>query len=324
MERTTSLDPDGPRTEKRYLRLAAIAAIPCVLAGMYRFGLRVPAMLAVAWAIGAAAEYATDLLRRRTSPKTFLTFGLLFVLILPPGIPLWMVAVGMLFVILIGKEVFGGSGCYLLSPPLLGLSFLMLSYPVIMTGSYLLPGEGLWGMAGRYVDPSVAGALVRETPLTLARQGVATPVDKLLWGGTPGCIGEGVTSAVLIGGAFLLLMRAIDWRTVSGMLGAFLLMEVLLSPFPGRAGVPTGWNMLAGGLLFGAFFLAPDPATAPATRLGRLVFGALVGAGALLLRRFSATPDDVGVAILLGNILVPFVNLLMKRRGGLDAQPAEG
>jgi len=323
MEGITPLSPEKSKPAERYLRLAAIAAVPCVLAGVHSFGLRVPAMLVVAWVVGAAAEYATDLLRRRRSPKTFLTMGLLFVLVLPPGVPLWMVAVGMLFVVLVGKEIFGGAGAYPLSPPLLGLSFLMLSYPAVMTGAYLLPGEGFWGMAWKYLDISVPGTLVRTTPLVLVRAGEATPIGPLLWGGVPGCVGETAVVAVLIGGVFLLLLRAIDWRVVAGMLASFLLLDLLLRPFPGWADVPVGWNVLAGGLLFGTFFLAPDPVTTPATGLGRLTFGVLVGAGAMLLRRFGTTPDDVGVAILVGNILSPFIHMLCKGRGGPRAETAQ-
>ena len=320
METTPFRHPTSSKEAGRFLRLVAVAAIPCLLSGVHRFGLRVLVMLAVAWVVGAAAEYGVDALRRRRSPKSFITMGLLFVLILPPGLPFWMVALGMAFAILVGKEVFGGTGCQVFSPPLLGRGFLMLSYPAVMTGAYVVPGEGIWGMAGRYFGVSGTEGLIRTTPLVLVRQGEATPIAKLLWGGAAGCVGETAALAILIGGTFLLVLRVIDWRIVVGTLGSFLLLEVLLGPVPGGASLPVGWHVLAGGGLFGTFFLATDPVTCPASAVGRLAFGVLVGASAMVLRRFATCPDDAGVAILLGNMLVPFLNLLGRHRREQDGK----
>jgi Na+-translocating ferredoxin:NAD+ oxidoreductase RnfD subunit len=283
--------------------MAALAALPCVLTGMLRFGLRVPVLLATVWAAGAATSYGVDLLRRRRDVKTFWVMGLLLVCVLPPGVPPWMAALGMVFATLVGVEVFGGAGCYLFSPVLLGRYFLALSYPAEMTGGYIVPGEGLFDMAARYVDVSAPNVLTRALPLVQARAGEACPgpgapsFAKLLLGDVPGCVGESAALAALVGGVFLLAMRAVDWRTVVAAVGSFGLLAALLM------GEPPGWHLAAGGALFGLCFLAADPVTSPSTRPGRILYGLLIGVLAALMRRFDSGLEDVTVAILAGNML---------------------
>lgn len=267
--------PIAPRDDaRRWRRWTTVAALPCALAASFRFGWRVSAMVAVACAVAAACELGVDALRRRRSPKAgdgsrigtvpmaFLPTGLLFALLLPPATPLWMVAVGAAFAVLVGQEIFGGTDRQVVSPPLVGLSFLMLSYPATMVSAYA----------------DVA----------------ATSLDRV------GLV------AVLAGGALLLAMRAIDWRIVFGALAAFFLAGI---------GAPLGMTkLICPTMLFVTFFLATDPVTCPSGALGRLLFGVIVGAGAMLLRRFTSMPDDAGVAVLAANLLVPFVNRIGKPR----------
>lgn len=252
-----------PPSYPAYLRWVAVATLPCLAVQVYRFGWIVLLTLAVVLAVAAALELGVEVLRRRSAPKTFLTTALLFVLVLPPGIPLWMVALGIAFAVLIGKEVFGGSGRHLVNPPLLGLTFLVLSYPQPMLAAF------------------------RSSP----------PANTL------------ALLAILLGGILLLALRVIDWRIVVGILGSFVALAISFDLFSGPEGLLTilQTQLLAGGLLFGTFFLATDPVTSPPRPIGRLLFGILIGVGAVFLRRFSVTPDDAGVAILVANVLAPFL-----------------
>jgi len=311
-QRGPPLDRTRASDVARYYRMTTVAVIPCVLAGMWCYGLRVPVMLLVVWAAGAATEYGVDFLRKRRDLKTFWVMGLLLVSILPPGIPLWMAAVGMIFATLVGKEIFGGAGCYVFSPVLLGRYFLTLSYPAVMTGSYAAPGQCVW----RWLDVSAPGVLTRSVPLLESRSGDVASLAEVFFGGAPGCIGETVAAAVLIGGVFLLIMRVIDWRIVLGMLASFGLLETLLMP------EPIGWHLISGVVLFGAFFLAADPAISPSKPIARVLYGVLIGTAALLIRRFGVGLEDVTIAILVGNMLTPFLDRL--RREAPDVRLSEG
>jgi len=243
------------------------------------------------------------LLRRRRRRKSFLVTALLFVLVLPPGVPLWMVGLGMAFAVLVGMEVFGGTGRQIVSPPLLGLTFLMLSYPAAMTGAYLEPGSGFTS------DHSSQNERVL-TPVMEARRGQTVSLGKMMLGQVPGSVGETTGVVVIAGGILLLAVGAVDWRIAATSLAAFLLTELIVGPLPGGAALPMGWHVGTGGILLGAMYLATDPVTSPGTGWGRVGFGLLIGAGAMLLRRFSMTPDEMGVAILAGNVLVPFLDRL--------------
>ncbi len=235
----------------------------------------------------------------------FFVTGILFTLILPPAIPLWMVFLGISFGVVIGKEVFGGTGKNFLNPALTGRAFLYFAYPAYMSG------DSVWTA----VD-GVAGA----TALSLAQQdgvngiinGGISWMDSFL-GFTQGSIGETSSLAILIGMAILLLTRIASWRIILGvflgMVATSYLFNVVGSDTNNMFSVPWYWHLTMGGFMFGMVYMATDPVSASMTNTGRFIFGALIGFMTVLIRVINpAFPEGIMLAILFGNLFAPLID----------------
>lgn len=309
-----------PLDVKRYMSMVIIGLLPAVLAGWYFFGLRVLAVIVVSYAVGGAVEVAFAVVRKEEINEGFLVTGLLFPMILPPTLPLWMVALGVAFGVVVGKELFGGTGRNLFNPALIGRCFLAIAYPSAMA-MYLAPpatpaGQGFPSFPGRlfqWVGPG-SDAMTNATPLGLAKRGEITDMGSLLWGNVAGSIGETSAILLIIGGVFLLLTRVGNYRTTVSMLVAFVILEYILHLVaPDRYLGPT-WHLLAGGLMLGAFFMATDPVTGPVNHGAKWVYGALIGVSVALIRNLTGYVEGVMFAILLGNIFAPVIDELFIRR----------
>jgi Na(+)-translocating NADH:ubiquinone oxidoreductase B subunit len=298
-----------PLDVKRFMSMVIVSLVPCVLAAFYFFGLRMAAMILVSYAAGGAVEVIFAMVRKENINEGFLVTGLLFPLILPPLLPLWMVALGVAFGVFIGKELFGGTGRNVFNPALVGRCFLSLAYPKMMAASYLEPGHGLAGRLLEYVtvNPSAVDAVSVATPLAQAKQGAYGPVADLLLGSVSGSAGETSAIAIILGGVFLLLTRVANWRTVISILGSFALLGGILHYASSDVG-PVLWHLCAGGLLFGAFFMATDPVTSPTSNCGKWLYGILIGAVTVLIRNLTGYVEGVTFAILLGNIVAPILD----------------
>jgi len=290
-----------PLDVKRYMSLVIVALLPCLAASVYFFGLRVLAMVLVSYAAGGAVEVLFSIVRKDEINEGFLVTGLLFPLVLPPSTPLWMVAAGVIFGVLVGKELFGGTGRNLFNPALVGRVFLALAYPRAMSSSWAVPGSGLFGHVTQFSVDAVSGA----TPLAAAKSGGLVPLWDLFFGSVSGSAGETSAAAVLLGGAFLLLVGVASWRTVAATLGAFAVMTFALH---GGSPTMTLWHLLAGGILFGAFFMATDPVSSPLTKAGRWSYGIIIGVAAALIRNLTGYVEGVMFAILLGNVFAPILD----------------
>ncbi len=313
-----------PLDVKRFMALVIVALVPSTLAALYFFGLRVLAVIVVSYAAGGAMEVLFAVVRKEQINEGFLVTGLIFPLVLPPGLPLWMVALGVAFGVVVGKELFGGTGRNVFNPALVGRCFLAVGYPAAMSSNWIEPGRGLTGRLLQYV--SAADAVTAPTPLAAAKQGtLAAPLDLFL-GRVTGSMGETSALAVLIGGLFLLAVGVANWRTVVGVLGSFALLGAVLHRAAPGTFAPVGWHLLAGGLLFGAFFMATDPVTSPATGGGKWAFGILIGVVTLLIRNLTGWVEGMMFAILLGNICAPILDEMALRfrfgRRNLSRQPA--
>jgi Na+-transporting NADH:ubiquinone oxidoreductase subunit B len=233
----------------------------------------------------------------------YLLVALLFALSLPPAVPLWQVALGMTFGLVVGKEIFGGTGKHFLNPALTGLAFLYVTYPAQMVG------ETAWAVHG------LSGA----TPLQAADQGVHT----IAWTGStwaqsflglvPGAIGATSTLASLFGCVLLLGTRIASARIIAGviigMIASASLCNLFGDPTNAYAALSWHWHLVLGSFAFATVFLATDPVSAPMTDTGRWVYGLLVGAFVVLIRVMNSThPDGIMFAILLGNILAPLID----------------
>lgn len=302
-----------PLDVKRFMFTVVIALLPCVVAATYFFGLRVLLMILVSYAVGGAIEVLFAIVRKEEINEGFLVTGLLFPLILPPALPLWMVAVGVAFGVIVGKELFGGTGRNVFNPALVGRCFLAIGYPVAMSSNWIQPGGGFVGRFTEYVGASHLDAISSATPLVAAKQGAFADVSDLFWGHISGSVGETSAFAVLLGGVVLILTRVANWRTVLGTLGSFALLGTALHHVTPDTFGPAGWHLLAGGLLFGGVFMATDPVTSPVTNGGKWAYAVMIGVATVLIRNLTGYVEGVMFAILLGNIAAPVLDELAIR-----------
>ncbi|MBI5725089.1 MAG: RnfABCDGE type electron transport complex subunit D [Planctomycetes bacterium] len=297
-----------PLDIKRLMSMVIIAILPALACAVYFFGLHVLAMVVVSYAAGGIVEVLFAVVRKEEINEGFLVTGMLFPLILPPALPLWMVAVGVMFGVLVGKELFGGTGRNLFNPALVGRVFLALAYPAAMAGNWISPVAEPPGRILQYVSSGAVDAIAGATPLAAAKQGQLAGLQEMFLGNVAGSAGETSALAILLGGILLIMTRVASWRIVVGVLGSFLLMETVLHyTLPGPIPPPM-WQLLAGGILFGAFFMATDPVTSPATTGGKWAYAIIIGLATALIRHLTGYVEGVMFAILLGNICAPLLD----------------
>ncbi len=297
-----------PLDVKRFMSMVIIALVPCLLAALYFFGWRMAAMIIVSYAAGGIVEVAFAMIRKEPIAEGFLVTGMIFPLILPPTLPLWMVGVGVMFGVFAGKELFGGTGRNVFNPAIVGRCFLALAYPAAMSGNWIEAGHGVSGRLLEYISASNLDAVSSATPLVLAKSGVFEDTSHMVLGAVSGSLGETSGLMIICGGLFLLFTRVANWRTVVGILfSSFALASILQFNDPERF-APAIWHIFAGGLLFGAFFMATDPVTSPITNTGKWIYGILIGIITILIRNFTGYVEGMMFAILLGNIFAPILD----------------
>jgi electron transport complex protein RnfD len=269
-----------------------IALLPALGWGIWSFGLaalRVTAACVVSCVVVEAI--VQKLLRKEVtvSDGSAVVTGILLAFNLPPGMPLWMTAVGGFVAIAIAKHAFGGLGCNIFNPALIGRAFLMASYPVHMTS---------WRPYGAW--DSVTGA----TPLGIIKEKLAIPLPSymdMFLGRIGGCIGETSTLLLLLGAVFLLVKGDITWHTPISFLGGLAFMSWLSGRDPLFA-------ILAGGAVLGACFMATDMVTIPISGKGRLIFGSGCGLITGVIRAWGGYPEGVCYSILLMNAFTPIID----------------
>ncbi|MDO8488916.1 MAG: RnfABCDGE type electron transport complex subunit D [Candidatus Omnitrophota bacterium] len=286
---------------KRFMSFVVIALIPATLAAIYFWGWHVLAMIIVSYVFGGMVEVAFAITRKKEIHEGFLVTGLIFPLILPPATPLWVVAVGVVFGVLFGKEVFGGTGRNIFNPSIVGRVFLTIAFPKIMTLNWPLPSI----VTG---TDAVTGA----TPLALFKsQSILSSYNNLLFGFCAGSAGETFRIGLIAGGLFLILTKVIDWRIPLAYLGSVFIFPYLSNHIFHTAFAPGMFQLLSGGLLLGAFFMATDPVTSPFTKSGRWIAGVLLGILTVLIRGLSGYVEGVMFSILLVNAFTPLIDTMV-------------
>lgn len=290
---------------KRYMSFVIIALVPATIAGVYFFGLRVLVIIAVSYAAGGFVEVAFSVIRKKPLYEGFLVTGLIFPLILPPTIPLWMVAVGAAFGVFFGKEVFGGTARNIFNPALVGRVFLSLAFPEYFATMWQKPFTAGLGGFIRYGSDAITSA----SPLVNFKAAhILTDYPALLMGTISGSIGETFKIGIILGGILLIFVKVSDWRTPLSFIGGAFLFSLVMNIFSPKVFAPPVFQLLTGGLLFGAFFMATDPVTSPFTMEGRWVYGILAGILTVLIRALSGFPEGVMFAILLMNAVSPLID----------------
>jgi len=300
------------------------ALVPVILASLWFFGFSA-ALVLIATVLGALVTerlFSPEARKIpiRTDASTLVT-GLLLGVTLPPSFPLWMAFVGGASAIGLGKLVWGGLGRNLFNPALVGRAFLMAAFPTAMT-TWTPPHREMDSFFSLY-DSNLALPLMSSanidgitaaTPLALIKfQHQTPPLLPMFLGNVPGSLGETSGVLILMGGLYLLLRQVIDWRILVSVLGSVVALSgglYLLDPiYPDPI-----TSLLAGGLLFGAVFMATDPVTSPTTPKGALVFGIGIGMLVVLIRGFGGYPEGVMYAILLMNAATPLIERITQPR----------
>ncbi|MBN1793383.1 MAG: RnfABCDGE type electron transport complex subunit D [Candidatus Omnitrophica bacterium] len=290
---------------KRFMILVVAAAMPLALFSIYQYGWRAVAIILVSYLCGVGAEAVFVVARREEFTEGAFVSCMLYPLTLPPTIPLWMAGLGIIVGIVFGKEVFGGTGKNIFNPALVGRVFIAVAFPVEMTTRWLMPASGGLGRFTAYTSDTVTGA----TPLIVYKGTRAvTPVADLFFGNIPGSLGEGCKILILAAGLFLILTRIVNWRLPVSMLGAVWVASYFGSALWPERIAPPMFQLLSGGLLFGAVFMVTDPVTCPVTRPGKYIYGVLCGLLTVLIRNFSGYVEGVMFAILFMNIFAPLID----------------
>lgn len=296
--------------------MVIIALLPCVAAGFYLFGWRIIPVIITSYVVGGAVEILVACLRKEEINEGFLVTGLLFPLILPPDTPLWVVSIGITFGVFFGKEIFGGTGRNLFNPALTGRCFVVLAYPTQMAG-WVVPGEGMFGRVFDLWPFSALwggvapDAVTTATPLVAVHAGQQPGYWELFFGNTTGCIGETSVLAILLGAVFLLVFKIANWRAMISTLVSFFALAAIMHHADPAKFAPASFNILAGGIMFGAVFMVTDPVTGPATNIGKYIYGTLIGVVTILIRNLGGYPEGMMFAILLGNVAAPLIDYVV-------------
>ena len=321
---------------KRLMIIVVVALMPALLFGMYnvglqhfratglemniwhcfRFGfLKVLPLIAVSYVVGLAIEFAFAQWRGHEVNEGYLVTGMIIPLIMPVDVPLWMVALAVAFAVIIGKEVFGGTGMNVFNPALVARAFIFFSYTPFISGEKvwiagMTRGAGILdGYSGATPLGDITNA-VTEGANTITWTHGSTPLDWFI-GTIPGCVGETSTIAILLGAAILLFFGVASWRIMLSVFAGGVGMGLLFNLIGANAAMtmPAWHHLLLGGFAFGAVFMATDPVTAAQTHNGKVIYGLLVGAIAVLIRVVNpGYPEGMMLSILFMNALAPLID----------------
>lgn len=320
---------------KRTMGIVVLALVPAILFGMYNIGLqhfkaigelgstgffeiflygliKVIPVIAVSYIVGLGIEFVFAQIRGHEIQEGFLVSGILIPLVMPIETPLWMIAVATAFAVIIGKEVFGGTGMNIWNPALVARAFLFFAYPAQMSGDFV------W-VSLKNADKLVDG-FSGATPMAKAAAGsLDYSVADAFFGFIPGSIGETSTFAILLGAIFLIITGIGSWKIMISTIAGGAVMGLILNVFAGSEGLspenavyfsmPFWHHLILGGFMFGAIFMATDPVSAAQTEKGKWVYGFLIGILAILIRVINpAFPEGMMLAILLMNTFAPLID----------------
>ena len=332
---------------KRTMNTVIMAMVPCLIFGMFNAGYqhhlalgtiesaqgflgasfwswdnlvigmwKVLPLVVVSYGVGLAIEFVFAIIKGHEVEEGYLVTGMLVPLIVPVDLPLWMLAVAVAFGVVIGKEVFGGTGMNILNPALTVRAFLFFAYPTWMSG------DKVW-VHGAVERAGTADAISGETILGSYAQNNSVIYDywDMFWGIIPGSVGETSKLLIILGALFLIFTKIGSWRIIVSTLIGALAMGLIFngvvdagwisssSKFFGLMSVPFWQHLIIGSILFGAVFMATDPVTAAQTNKGKWIYGFLIGFISIMIRVFNpAYPEGVFLAILLMNVFAPTID----------------
>ena len=314
---------------KRIMSIVVIALLPALLFGMYNVGyqnaahaqalastsfvemflygaLAVLPKILVSYIVGLGIEFAWAQWKGEEIQEGYLVSGIIIPMIVPVGCPLWMLAIAVAFAVVIGKEIFGGTGMNIFNVALVARAFLFFSYPTKMSGDQVwIANDTIFGLGHVAVD-STTGA----TPLGQLAAGtdITASLQDMILGFIPGSIGETSVVAIAIGAVILLWTGIASWRTMFSVIAGGAIAAVILQATDMCA---IAWyeHLVLGGFAFGAVFMATDPVTSARTNTGKYIYGFMIGALAIIIRVMNpGYPEGMMLAILFGNMMAPLID----------------
>ena len=311
---------------KRTMITVLIALMPVLFFGMWNIGqlhfnaigesftlmsaftfgaLKMLPLIIVSYAVGLGIEFAFAISRGHSVNEGYLVTGMLIPMTMPIDVPLWMLAVSVIFAVIIGKEVFGGTGMNIMNPALTARAFLFFAYPSFMSGDKVWIHTGGLDTVDGFSGATPLASLASNIPLDISM------IGSFFYGTIPGSVGETSTFAILIGAAILLFTGIGSWRTMLSVFVGGYVMGLLFNLWSANEFMllPAHFHLLLGGFAFGAVFMATDPVTASQTNTGKYIVGFLIGILAVLIRVFNpAYPEGMMLAILFMNVFAPLVD----------------
>ncbi len=262
----------------------------------------------VTFAVGIAWEMLFASVRKHEVNEGFFVTSVLFALTMPPSIPLWQVALGISFGVVIAKEVFGGTGKNFLNPALAGRAFLYFAYPAQSSG------DAVWTVVDGYTMATPLGNAAGGGVEAITGSGVSWM--NAFIGMIPGSVGETSTLIILIMGCILMISKIASWRIIGGVLFGMIAMSLLLNLIGSKTNpmfaMPWYWHLVLGGFAFGTVYMATDPVSASMTNTGKMIFGTLIGVMVVLIRVVNpAFPEGIMLAILFGNLCAPLIDFFV-------------
>ncbi len=327
---------------KRMMMTVIIAMVPCLLFGIWNVGhqyylatgteaafldkvaigaMKVVPIIAVSYAVGLLTEFTICVIRQHDVNEGFLVTGMLIPLVVPPTIPLWQVGLATFFAVVIGKEVFGGTGMNILNVALTARAFLYFAYPSQISGeiwTYLGDKATVDGYSGATslalaVEASNEGVAVADklAQTNTVLGGDFFSISNMFMGLIPGSIGETSTLAALIGGIILIATGVGSWKIIVSVFGGAFLTGMLMNAVAVNTYMEMDpmYHMVIGGLAFGAVFMATDPVSAAQTERGKWIYGFMIGALTIIIRVLNpAYPEGIMLAILFMNVFAPLID----------------
>lgn len=310
---------------KRTMITVVLALIPALLFGMWNAGYqhytqlgenpaifeailhgayKIVPMIVVSYGVGLGLEFAFAIMRGHEVNEGYLVTGLLIPMIMPVDIPLWMVALSVIFAVLIGKEAFGGTGMNILNPALTARAFAFFAYPTYMSGNKI------WVSEASNVD-SISGETILGS--LAANKEITYNTAEMFTGIIPGSISETSTLCIAVGALILILTKVASWRIIlSGIIGAAvmgMIFNALNIEGNGLTNFPWYQHIIVGGFAFGIVFMATDPVSGAQTTRGKWIYGFLIGLFGIMIRVFNpAYPEGIMLSILLLNVFAPTID----------------
>lgn len=297
--------------KQKMMTKVLISLIPLYAFSVWLYGLRVLALLAMVSVVGVLAEYWVMRLiqgdKAKVSEAALVTCAL-YTLTLPPTIPYWVAAVGIIVALVLAKGAFGGFARNIFNPALVGRAFIYISFPAQMTASWAEPylsfpgGLVRWGIQG----------LTHATPMiSLETTGTLTPLKDLFFGTVGGSIGESSALLILLAAVYLIATKTASKTIMLSVLLSGLGFSSLFH-FAGWSQAPVSFSLLSGGFLFATVFMATDPISAPRDELSQILYGVLIGFSALFIRTFALFTEGIMFAVLIGNSFAPLIERTVK------------